>query len=236
MDSSRPGAPAHPPPAAAALPAANTAPAGGGSRLARSAGLIGIATTASRVLGLVRDQVLAYFFGAGNEMDAFNVAFRIPNLLRDLFAEGAMTAAFVPTFTRYLRLHGREAAWRLGNLVINALAVVTVVLVLLGIVFAEPLVTLFARDTRRCRASSSWPISLARHDVPLPDARRGGGRLHGDAELAAPLLRPGALAGDVQRRHDRRRCWRWCRCSRAPACRRSTRWPSARSSAGSARS
>ena len=54
-------------------------------------------------------------------MDAFNVAFRVPNLLRDLFAEGAMTAAFVPTFTRTLAAEGREAAWRLGNLVINAL-------------------------------------------------------------------------------------------------------------------
>ena len=58
-------------------------------------------------------------------MDAFNVAFRVPNLLRDLFAEGAMTAAFVPTFTRTLTTQGRESAWRLGNLVINALLVVT---------------------------------------------------------------------------------------------------------------
>ena len=54
----------------------------------------------SRVLGLVRDQVLASMFGAGNAMDAFNVAFRIPNLVRDLFAEGAMSAAFVPVFMR----------------------------------------------------------------------------------------------------------------------------------------
>ena len=54
----------------------------------------------SRVLGLVRDQVLAYLFGAGNAMDAFTIGFRIPNLMRDLFAEGAMSAAFVPTFTR----------------------------------------------------------------------------------------------------------------------------------------
>src|SRR5512136_2525061 len=90
-------------------------------RLARSAGVIGLATTASRLLGLVRDQILAYFFGAGNAMDAFNVAFRIPNLLRDLFAEGAMSAAFVPTFTRRLTTEGPAAAWRLGNIVINAL-------------------------------------------------------------------------------------------------------------------
>jgi putative peptidoglycan lipid II flippase len=106
-------------------------------RLARSAGLISLATMASRVLGVARETVLAYLFGAGTEMDAFNVAFRVPNLLRDLFAEGAMTAAFVPTFTRTLTHRGRDAAWRLGSLVINALLVVTGVLVVLGIVFAS---------------------------------------------------------------------------------------------------
>jgi putative peptidoglycan lipid II flippase len=93
----------------------------------------------SRILGVVREQVLAAYFGAGNAMDAYNVAFRIPNLVRDLFAEGAMSAAFVPTFTRKLTTDGREAAWRLGNHVINALLVITGVLVVLGIVFAEPL-------------------------------------------------------------------------------------------------
>ena len=110
-------------------------------KLARSAGLIGVATMASRVLGVAREMVLAAFFGAGSgvEMDAFNVAFRVPNLLRDLFAEGAMTAAFVPTFTRTLTTRGLDAAWRLGNLVINALLVVTGTLVILGIVFAYPI-------------------------------------------------------------------------------------------------
>ncbi len=114
------------------------------SRLARSAGLISIATMASRVLGVARESVLARYFGASADpsMDAFNVAFRVPNLVRDLFAEGAMTAAFVPTFTRTLNSQGREAAWRLGNLVINALLVVTGVLVVLGIVFA-PQITRF---------------------------------------------------------------------------------------------
>ncbi len=111
------------------------------STLARSAGLIGLATMASRLLGVAREIVLAALFGAGSgaEMDAFNVAFRVPNLLRDLFAEGALTAAFVPAFTRTLTLHGRDAAWRLGNMVINALLVVTGVLVILGILFASPI-------------------------------------------------------------------------------------------------
>ena len=76
--------------------------------IARSAGSAGAATLTSRLLGLVRETVLAAYFGAGNQMDAFNVAFRIPNLVRDLFAERAMSAAFVPTFTRHLALHGRD--------------------------------------------------------------------------------------------------------------------------------
>jgi putative peptidoglycan lipid II flippase len=99
---------------------------------------------ASRILGLVRDQVLAYYFGAGNAMDAYRVAFKIPNLLRDLFAEGAMSAAFVPTFTRHVADSGKEAGWRLGNLVLNALLVITGAIVLLGVVFATPLVTVLA--------------------------------------------------------------------------------------------
>ena len=97
--------------------------------LARNAGLTGIATLTSRILGLVRDQTLAAAFGAGDAMDAFVVAFRIPNLVRDLFAEGAMSAAFVPTFTRELALHGKDAAWRLGNNAINGLLVTTGALV-----------------------------------------------------------------------------------------------------------
>ena len=107
--------------------------------MVRSAGLIGIATMASRVLGVAREMTLAWVFGAGTQMDAFNVAFRIPNLVRDLFAEGAMSAAFVPTFTRTLASRGRDAAWRLGNLVLNALLLVTGTVVLLGVVFAEPI-------------------------------------------------------------------------------------------------
>ena len=111
-------------------------------RLAKSAGTVGLAVMTSRLLGLVRDQMMAGLFGTGMAQDAFQIANRIPNLVRDLFAEGAMSAAFVPTFTRYLKTQGRDAAWRLGNLVINALLVVTAVFVVLGIVYAEPLLRL----------------------------------------------------------------------------------------------
>ncbi len=121
---------------------------------------------ASRVLGLVRDQVLAYLFGAGDAMDAYRVGFRIPNLLRDLFAEGAMSAAFVPTFTRHLQESGRESAWRLANLVVTALAVITGVLVLLGIVFAEPLVRLLAAEYEQVPGKLPLTVTLARVMLP----------------------------------------------------------------------
>lgn len=136
-------------------------------RLARSAGLAGSATLVSRILGLVRDQVLAALFGASNDMDAFIVAFRIPNLVRDLFAEGAMSAAFVPTFTRHLALRGKADAWRLGSNVLNALAIATGVLVLLGGLFATPLVTAYARDFQRIPGKLELTISLTRVMLPF---------------------------------------------------------------------
>ena len=77
-------------------------------------------------------------FGAGHATDAFNIAFRIPNLLRDLFAEGAMSAAFVPTFTQYLVRGSRREAYDLGSLVLTTLLGATGSVALLGIVAAEP--------------------------------------------------------------------------------------------------
>ena len=70
-------------------------PAKDTGRIARSAGTVSIAVMCSRVLGLIREQAFAILFGAGFAYDAFVVAFRIPNLLRDLFGEGALSAAFV---------------------------------------------------------------------------------------------------------------------------------------------
>lgn len=137
------------------------------SRLARSAGLIGLATMASRVLGVVREAVLAAYFGAGTEMDAYNVAFRVPNLVRDLFAEGAMSAAFIPTFTRRLTRGGREQAWRLGNLVINALVLATGALVLLGILFAGPITRTLAPEFAHVPGKLELTANLTRAMWPF---------------------------------------------------------------------
>jgi putative peptidoglycan lipid II flippase len=135
--------------------------------LARSAGLAAAATLTSRILGLARDQVLAALFGAGNEMDAFIVAFRIPNLARDLFAEGAMSAAFVPTFTRVLTVEGKADAWRLANNVLNGLLIVTGAIVAIGLVFAPSIVGAYAVDFAAVPGKLDLTVRLTRVMLPF---------------------------------------------------------------------
>jgi putative peptidoglycan lipid II flippase len=112
--------------------------------VARSAGIVSIAVMFSRVLGLVREQVFAYYFGAGFLNDAFQLAFRIPNVLRDLFAEGALSAAFVKVFTDYQINRTEKEAWRLASLVLNALAIVLSVITIVGVIFSRQFVDLIA--------------------------------------------------------------------------------------------
>jgi len=114
--------------------------------IARSAAVMGVATFFSRIAGLVREQTFAYLFGAGIWTDAFNVAFRIPNLLRDLFAEGAMSAAFVPTFNGILEKDGQQKAFRLTNLTFCAILVVVGMLTLVGIIASPLLVSTLAPE------------------------------------------------------------------------------------------
>lgn len=115
-------------------------------KVARSAGIVSLAVMGSRVLGLVREQVFAAYFGAGFLNDAFQVGFRIPNTLRDLFAEGALSVAFVKTFTDYSLKKSEAEAWRLASIVMNALAIVLSVITVLGIIFSPQIVALIARD------------------------------------------------------------------------------------------
>jgi putative peptidoglycan lipid II flippase len=112
--------------------------------MAKMAGLIGLATTLSRILGFVRDSLNASLFGAGEISDAYFVAFRIPNLLRDLVAEGALSAAFVPTFTDVREKQGEAAGWMLASLMLNALILIMAGIVLLGEALAPGLVGLLA--------------------------------------------------------------------------------------------
>ncbi len=198
----------------------------------------------SRVTGLLRESVMARLFGAGLIYDAFNLGFRIPNLTRDLFAEGALSSAFVPTFTEYLATRSKEEAARLANLVATAL------ILIVGAVCARG-------NDLRARAGASAgarlrggarKIRAGRHDdahhVPVPAAGGAGGAGHGRAERLQPLRRAGPGVDVLQSRLGRirrrdlafgwaRRCtyrgskaWRsaWCwaaRCNCAgncPAC------------------
>jgi putative peptidoglycan lipid II flippase len=110
----------------------------------KAAGIIGLAVMCSRLLGLLREQIFAALFGGGLAMDAFTAAFRIPNLLRDLFAEGALSMAFVTTFSKTIARGGDEDAWRLANKVATMTASVLGVLCILGMVFSPQLVALLA--------------------------------------------------------------------------------------------
>src|ERR1051325_491774 len=108
----------------------------------RATGVVGIAILSSRLLGLIREMVFAGLFGAGRNLDAFLMAFRFPNLLRDLFAEGALSTAFITTFSKKIAIEGDQSAWRLGNKVATLTAIFMSAVTLLGIVFAPQLVDL----------------------------------------------------------------------------------------------
>lgn len=122
------------------MPAASPA----SSSVVRSAGIVSLAVFSSRITGLVREMALAAIFGAGQVFDAFRIAFLIPNLTRDLFAEGALSSAFVPIFTEYLSKRSKDEAAHLANLVTSAIVIVVGAMCLLGILFTPQLVTLIA--------------------------------------------------------------------------------------------
>lgn len=114
------------------------------SSIARSASAIGLATLLSRLLGLVRDVVIARVFGIFVYAQAFVIAFRIPNLFRDLLAEGAANAAFVPVLSEYSLTHSKKEFWELVNVVFALLLIILSSIVLLGIFFSPVLVRLIA--------------------------------------------------------------------------------------------
>src|SRR3984885_1623646 len=131
--------------ASSSLPAAAVAPDDRTEKLnTKAAGIIGLAVMCSRLLGLAREQIFAALFGGGAAMDAFTAAFRIPNLLRDLFAEGALSTAFVTTFSKTIAREGDAAAWRLANKVATLAVLVLGALCLLGMAFSHQLVALLA--------------------------------------------------------------------------------------------
>ncbi len=133
----------------------------------RSAGVVSLAVLGSRLTGLLREIVMARLFGAGMAYDAFLLAFRIPNLTRDLFAEGALSSAFVPTFTEYLARKGQAAARELANLVATALIVIVGALCVLGIVFSPALVWLLAPGWAQEKAKFDLAVGMTRVMFPF---------------------------------------------------------------------
>jgi putative peptidoglycan lipid II flippase len=188
--------PADPP---TTLPA--DAPAGGPGaarreteRVARAAGTIGVYTLLSRLLGFVRDMVLARLFGASVAADAFFVAFRIPNLFRELLAEGTMSAAFVPVFTEKLATGDRDGAWALASRVFTLLLMILVAVVALGVAAAPLVVRVIAPGFAHDPGQEQLTVLLTRIMFPyllfIGLSALAMGILNAHRAFALPALAP----------------------------------------------
>jgi putative peptidoglycan lipid II flippase len=167
------------------------------TRVVRAAGAVGIATMISRIFGFIRDMVVAGFFGAGLTTDAFFVAFRIPNLLRRLLAEGSLTVSFVPVFTEYLRNKTREEALELANITFTALSIILVIVSLMGVVFSPPIVSVMAPGFVKAPAQYDLAVFLTRIMFPyillISLVALCMGILNSLRHFAAPALSPVVL-------------------------------------------
>ena len=150
------------PPATPIPPAASQS-----ESVVRSAGVVSIAVFMSRVTGLLRESIMAHLFGAGLIYDAFMLGFRIPNLTRDLFAEGALSSAFVPTFSEYLSQRSKEEAARLANLVATALIIVVGAVCAAGMIFAPALVQLLAPGFAAVPGKFELAVTMTRIMFPF---------------------------------------------------------------------
>ena len=112
--------------------------------VARWAGVISLATLVSRILGFIRDMIIARLFGIYIYAQAFVIAFRIPNLFRDLVGEGASNAAIVPVLSEYRLKRSPEEFWELANILLNLLVVVLSAITILGMIFSPLIVRLIA--------------------------------------------------------------------------------------------
>ena len=112
--------------------------------IAKSATKVSLITMLSRIMGYLRDSISAALLGVGLVSDAFYVAFRIPNLLRNLLAEGALSSAFIPVFTDYLEKKDRKDVWLMAANVMTVLTIILVIVTALGMTFSDPIVSLIA--------------------------------------------------------------------------------------------
>jgi putative peptidoglycan lipid II flippase len=170
----------------------------------RAAGVIGLAVMCSRVLGLVREQVCAALFGGGGAMDAFTAAFRIPNLLRDLFAEGALSTAFVTTFSKTAARGSDAAAWRLANKIATMTAVALGAICVLGIIYSPQLVGLLAPGFNPAKAQLTvtltrimFPFILLVSLAALVMGMLNAKDVFGMPAMASSFFNLGSIAGGV---------------------------------------
>src|SRR5207253_973438 len=113
-------------------------------QLLKSASMISMLTIMSRVFGYIRDSRIAFLLGAGTAADAYTTAYRIPNLLRRLVAEGAVSAAFIPVFSRYIAEKKEKDAWEFANTMLTVLTMFLTAVTIAGILLSPLLVRLFA--------------------------------------------------------------------------------------------
>ncbi|MFH1727796.1 MAG: murein biosynthesis integral membrane protein MurJ [Pseudomonadota bacterium] len=129
----------------------------------KSASILGTSTLASRILGLVREQVRAIFLGTGIASDAFGVAFMIPNLLRKVVGEGAMSAAFIPVFTDFIKKREEEDLWLFAQRFFYFMTFAITILVILFVIFAPILINyVFAPGFSQVSGKAELTILLTR--------------------------------------------------------------------------
>ncbi len=170
---------------------------GENEKVARAAGIVGLATMLSRIFGFIRDMVVAAFFGAGIATDAFFVAFRIPNLLRRLLGEGSLTVAFIPVFTEYLKNKSRESALELASIALTLLSILLVVVSLAGVLFSPLIVSVMAPGFIKNPAQFDLAVFLTRVMFPyiffISLVALCMGILNSLRHFAAPALAPVVL-------------------------------------------
>jgi len=136
-------------------------------KIAKAAGLMSVATFISRILGYVKDMILAVFFGASGLSDTFFAAFRIPNLLRELFAEGSMSSAFIPVLTEYRQKQGEREASRLVNITFTFIIIIVGCVCMLGILFSPAIVSIVAPGFLHAPEKFEMTVMLTRVMFPF---------------------------------------------------------------------
>ncbi|MDH5683026.1 MAG: murein biosynthesis integral membrane protein MurJ, partial [candidate division WOR-3 bacterium] len=133
----------------------------------RRVGSFTIGTLISRIMGLIRESVFAFLFGAGFSTDAFNAAFRIPNLFRDLFAESALSAAFVPTFVENLTKKDRKEVWRFASNMFNTMIFFIGIIVIISIILSPWIVKIIAMGFAKIPGKQELTTTLTRIMFPF---------------------------------------------------------------------